>query len=237
VLDEYESHNLSTAFTAAVGLFRNLKVPLPFEKPDPSAPKTPLVINATSGAVGSFALRLATLNPNIETLIAIAGASSASSKELGAHVVLDYRSPTIAADLETALGGKKIEKILDCTNSPSSAKYLLPVLDAAKGRYTCTAGITPEQKVLMEHWGGRFEQIWVGSVHEDNPAGGKMFGAVMSRIFEDLIAQGILHGRPYQIVEGGLNGVKDALTKLRDRKSGNAKYVTRIADTDGLKVE
>jgi hypothetical protein len=28
-----------------------------------------------------------------------------------------------------------------------------------------------------------------------------------------------------------LNGVLDALVKLRDRKGGNAKFVTRIADT------
>jgi NADPH:quinone reductase len=212
-------------------------VPPPFERPDPSSPKTPLVINAASGAVGSFALSLATLNPNLEPIIGIAGANGAGVKELGAHVVLDYRSPTIAADLEAALGGKKIEHILDCTNSPSSAKYLLPVLDPVKGRYTCTAGITPDQKVLMEQWGGWYEQIWVGSVHEDKPAGGKLFGALMSRLFEDSIAQGKLHGRPYQIVEGGLHGVKDALIKLRDRKSGNAKYVTRIADTDGLKAK
>jgi NADPH:quinone reductase len=205
-------------------------LPLPFSRPDPSNP-VPLVINGASGAVGSFALKLASQNPTVTPIIAIAGANGASMKELGAHVVLDYRSPSIAEDLSAALGGKKIAHVLDCVNSLSSVKYLLPILDSVHGRYNCTAGITVEQKALLQQWGGWFEQIWVGSVHEDKPAGGKLFGSVMSKVFETLIAQGQLSGRPYEVVQGGLLGVKDALIKLRDRKGGNAKFVTRIADT------
>jgi NADPH:quinone reductase len=150
-----------TTYTAAVGLFRNLALPMPFARAD-TVEKTPLVVNGTGGAVGSFALKLATLNPAIEPIIAIAGANGASSKELGAHVVLDYRSPSIAADVQKAIGGegKNVTRILDCVNSERSLAYLLPVLDAKAGKYSCTTGITPPQKKVLEEWGGWFEQIW-----------------------------------------------------------------------------
>jgi NADPH2:quinone reductase len=222
-----------TANTAAVGLFRNLSLPLPFSRSD-TTPPTALIINGSGGAVGSFALKLAVLNPAISPIIAIASANGAASKELGAHVVLDYRSRTIAADVQAALGeGKKATRILDCVNSERSLAYLLPVLDK-QGKYTCTTGITPPQKKALEEWGGWFEQIWVGSVHEDKPAGGKMFGAVMSTVLEELIAQGKFKGHNYAVVKDGLNGVKDALIDLRDRKGGNDKFVVRIGDTPGL---
>jgi NADPH:quinone reductase len=71
-------------------------------------------------------------------------------------------------------------------------------------------------------------------VHEDKPAGGKLFGAVMSTIIEELISQGEFKGHNYEVVKEGLHGVKDALLNLRDRRGGNDKYVVRIADTPEL---
>jgi len=234
------------AFTAAVGLYRNLRLPMPFERTDDSAAteKSALVINGASGAVGTFALKMAKLNPSISPVVAIAGSNAEFVKSNGADVVLDYRSPTIARDLQTALDGKKISHVFDAANSVSSMGYLLPILDSNTGRYTCTtsvrAGISVksqekgEQQVLLEMWKGWWEQIWVGSIHEDNPAGGKMFGAITSRIIEMEMDSCRFKGHLYEVVEGGLNGALEALKKLRDRKNGNKKYVIRIADTEGL---
>lgn len=222
-----------SVYTAAVGLYRSLAVPLPFGRVDDSTPKTPLVINGASGAVGSFALKFAALNSSVYPIIAIAGANSATAKELGAHIILDYRSPTIAADLVKALEGKKVMNVFDCVPSVTSTQYLLPILDP-KGKYSSTTGIQPEQKELLQQWGGWFEQLWVGSVHDDKPAGGIVFGSIITRLVEGAVAQGKFSGLSYTIVKGGLNGVKDALIQLRDRKGGNEKFITRIADTEGL---
>jgi NADPH:quinone reductase len=224
--------NKTTAYTAAVGLYRNLALPLPFSRPD--LDPVPLIINGAAGAVGAYALQLAASNPSISPIIAIAGANGAYVKDLGATITLDYRSPNIAAELAEALKtAKNPDKVvaLDCVNTDASVKYLTSVLDPKKNRYTCTSGIVPSQKAVLEAWGGWFQQIWVGSIHEDNPAGGIMFGAAISMILETLIAQGKFKGQPYELVPGGLNGVKAALIQLRDRKGGNTKFVTRIADT------
>jgi NADPH:quinone reductase len=225
-------------FTAAVALYRNLKLPMPFERADEQSDteKIPLVINGAGSSVGAFALKLAKLNPTIGPIIVTAGSGASFAKELGADIVLDYRSSTIAEDLKKALDGKKLLHVMDASNSAQSISYLTSVVDR-KGRYTCTTGVkggiygTDEQQVLLEKWGGWWEQIWVGEVHDDKHAGGKWFGGIVSRMMETLIAEGKFQGHPYEIVEGGLNGVEAALIKLRDRKGGNTKYVTRIVDT------
>jgi NADPH2:quinone reductase len=231
-------------FTASVGLYRNLKLPFPFERSDEKSrpEKKALVINGASSAVGAFALKLARLNPSISPIIATAGSAKDYVKELGgADAIVDYRSPTIIQDLETALGGpgSKVGFVFDAANSEASVNYLTAIL-SPNGRYTCTQGVAggiygpSTQKPTLEKWGGYWEQIWVGSIHDDTTAGGIFFGGVMSRTIETLIFEGKFTGHPYEIVEGGLNGVEAALIKLRDRKAGNTKFVTRIADTKGI---
>jgi NADPH2:quinone reductase len=126
---------------------------------------------------------------------------------------------------------------MEASNSVQSITYLTSVLDAS-GRYTCVMGVqggiygTGDQQLLLENWGGWWEQIWVESVHDDKPAVGKWVGGIMSRMIETLLNKGKFHGHPYEIVEGGFNGVEAALVKLRDRKGGNTKFVTTIADTE-----
>jgi len=229
------------AFTASVGLYRNLNLPMPTGRSDDSSPQEtiPLIVNAASGAVGAFAIKLAKLNPRISPIIGIAGGSATFAKEIGCDVVVDYRSPDVAAQLKKALGGKKCRHVFDTNNSPTSVKYLTAVLES-DGYYTCVTGAPPGvglsdgQNEMLDALGVWHERIWVGSVHEDKMAGAQMFGAVMSKVFEWAIAEGALTGHPYELVEGGLDGVLGALIKLRDRKGGNSKYVYHIADTPGL---
>ena len=57
-----------TIFTAAVGLYRNLGLPAPWDRSDANAPDNStvaLVVNAASSAVGAFAIKLAKLNTRI----------------------------------------------------------------------------------------------------------------------------------------------------------------------------
>jgi len=244
--DEAATIPLAT-FTAAVGLYRNLRLPMPFERADAAAgvrDSHALVINGASGAVGSFATKLAKLSPGIGPVIAVAGASADLAKDNGADVVLDYRSPTVRRDIEKALAGKPLRYAFDAANTPTSLNYILPNMDPSVGRYACTtsvgAGISVkstekgEQQMILELWGGWWQQIWVGSIHDDEPPGGIMFGAVVSKVLEMELAAGNFRGHPYELVEGGLNGVLDALERLRDKKNGNKKYVVRIPDTPGI---
>jgi NADPH2:quinone reductase len=239
------------AFTAAVGLYRNLQLPVPWDRSDKRAPngdkKIPLVVNAASSAVGSFAIKLAKMNPRIGPVIAIAGVSSDFVKiELGVDVVLDYRSPTIGDDLREALHGLELNHVFDAANSLASVKYLSAVLNPhGGGRYTCTLPVGPSiydpegnAENFLRETGIWHEQIWVGDVFgvklekkRDGigvvqvPAKDKIegvwFGAVMSKVFEMGLADGVFSGHPYEVVEGGLEGVQGALEKLGEGNRGN----------------
>jgi NADPH:quinone reductase len=226
------------AYTAAVGLFRNLGLPMPFERSDSEAglEKVPLVINAAGGAVGAFAVKLAKLNSRISPIIGVASAGKSAdyASRIGCDFVVDRRSPDVAGEILKALGGKKMKHVFDAANSMESVKYILPIMAESGARYTMTAGgeTLDAQIAALKGANVWYERIWVGSIHEDKVPGSKIFGAVISRVFEWELADGRLKGHPYTVVGGGLQGVKDALIQLRDRKSGNEKFVARIADTN-----
>ena len=224
------------AYTAAVGLYRSLDLPMPAGRTDEAArlPSFPLIVNGASSAVGAYVVKLAKLNPRINPIIGIAGGSACFAKQIGCDIVIDYRSSDVTGQLQRALSGQKARHVFDATNSITSMKTILPVVESPAGRYVLTETVKEEEAALLAKFGVWGEQVWVGGVHDDKPAGGCMFGAIMSRIFEWIIAQGLLKGQPYTVVDGGLNGVLKALIELRDRKGGNAKFVTRISDTSGL---
>jgi NADPH:quinone reductase len=235
-------------FTAAVGLYRNLDMPAPWDRSDDKAAETekvPLVVNAASGAVGAFAIKLAKLNARIGPIIAIAGASADYVRTLGVDAIVDYRSNTVAEDIRKAANGVKIRHVFDAANTLSSTKYLTAVLERG-GKYTCTTpvgaskvtGSDGEMERILQAAGVHYEQIWCGDVYETKKPGGIVFGAAMSRAIEYALASGQLSGHPYEVTEHGLDGVLDVLLTLKDRamkKSGNAKFVARIADTPSLK--
>ena len=234
-----------TLFTAAVGLYRNLGIPAPWDRSDDkaaSAGKVPLVVNAASGAVGAFAIKLARMNARIGPLIAIAGSSADFVKSLGVDAIVDYRSESVAEDIKKAAAGIPIRHVFDAANSVTSVKYLTAVLERG-GRYTSTMPTGPnpvygddgQMDKILDAAGIWHEQIWVGEVHETKKAGGRLFGAMISRVVEGAMAEGSFNGHPYKKVSGGLNGVQTALEELRDRKTGgNAKFVTRIDETEGI---
>ena len=244
--DEEASTFPLAIYTAAVGLYRNLDIPAPWARSDDHAPrggKVALVVNAGSSSVGAFAIKLAKLNPNISPIIATSGSSTEFVESLGVDAIVDYRSKTAAEDIKKAAGGVPIKYALDASNSATSVKYLTEVL-SKDGRYTSTTPVKANpvtggdgaQERMLQAAGVWYEQIWVGDVHGTGKAGGVDFGGVMSRIIEDAIFAGNLTGHPYEVVENGLDGLHDALVELKERKrGGNAKFVTRIADTPSLK--
>lgn len=242
------------AFTAAVGLYRNLQLPAPWDRSDEHTAgeqSIPLIVNAASTAVGSFAIKLARMNPRIKPIIAIAGASGDFvHKELGVDMVLDYRSSSIAEELQKALGGLAVNHAFDAVNSLKSVKYLTAVLKPGTGRYTCTTPITGDAEKLLQENGLWYERIYVGDVlgsklvklesgvfgqeADTEKATGIWFGSLMSRVFELGLEEGTFSGHPHELVKGGLEGVEAALRKLAEGDRGNAKFVTRIADTRGV---
>ncbi|RMY12650.1 hypothetical protein D0867_07692 [Hortaea werneckii] len=220
-------------FTAAL--------PAPWDRSDARVGRseTPLVVNGAESAVGSFAIKLAKLNPLVGPIIATAGSSVEHVQSLRVDAIVNYRSETIAEDVKTAAGGLPINHFFDAANSAASIKYACDMLQPNTGRYTSTLPVAPhpyyDPAGMMEKE-LKAINIWVGDVHDGKKAGGSTFGAAMSKVIERALADGTLSGHPYQVAENGLEGIGAALVELRVReKGGNRKFVTRIADTPAQK--
>ena len=248
------------AFTAAIGVYQHLELPLPWERRDAHAPtagqKTPLIVNGAASAVGAFAVKFAKMNPSISPIIGTAspGASTEFAKSVGCDYVVDYRASVeeVTGELKKALGGAECHRVFDASNNLKSVQYLTACLSPlAKGssvenRFSSTlpvsvgpSGTSPYPNMadiedLLKRAGCWAEQIWVGSVHEDKIEGARMFGAIASKIMEIGLAERSFSGQPYEVVPNGLEGVYGGLVKLRDRKGGNTKLVYRIGETPGL---
>ena len=144
-------------FTAAVGLYRNLDIPAPWDRSDDKAASTgkvALVVNAGSSSVGAFAIKLAKLNPRIGPIIATAGASADYVRSLGVDAVVDYHSENVAEEIRKAANGAPIRYVFDAANTLPSTKYLTAVMEK-DGHYTCTDSIFRKQDLQPGRSDGR----------------------------------------------------------------------------------
>jgi hypothetical protein len=79
----------------------------------------------------------------------------------------------------------------------------------------------------------------VGSVQGDLTYGADEpndheFGFAWYRMFALGLKEGWFSGHPYEVMPGGLNGVEQALKKLKEGKASAVKYVFRISETPGI---
>lgn len=128
------------AYTAPVGLYRNLH---PWDRGGSRAPqgKVPLIVNGAGSAVGSYALKLASMNSLIGPVVATTGSSADYLYVKTLHpeaIIVDYKSPTMKEDLGAALGNTHVSHVFDTANSLNSIQYLSSVMEVGS-YYTCTS--------------------------------------------------------------------------------------------------
>jgi NADPH2:quinone reductase len=223
--------------TAALGLYQRLELPLPFR---PATSEIPLLIYGGSSAVGAFAIKLAKQS-NIHPIIAIAGKSSDFVEKLidrsKGDTIVDYRKgdDAVVEGIKQALGGEKLLHAYDATAEDPTGMNISKVL----GENGIVTAVLPNVKVAD---GVDLRQTMVGSVHQPEPAptgaafkeralGDAEFGSIFFPLFTRGLAHGWFTPHPYEVVPGGLEGVKTALDNLAAGKASAVKYVLRIADT------
>ena len=228
--------------TAALGLYQNLELPVPWLA---AREETPLIVYGGASTVGSFAIKLASLS-NIHPIIAVAGKGIPQVKALldpsKGDKVIDYKAAGsnegIVSALNDALGGKNVQYAFDAISEHDSYVNIGHVLDPSTGRITV---VLPWKEYVMPIPVQPIKTM-VGTVHSDGHGlrkqagklGDKEFGAVFYRFFGRGLAEGWFSGHPHKIVEGGLEGLAGALNDLMNGKVSGFKYVVRIADTPGL---
>jgi NADPH:quinone reductase len=216
------------AMTAAVGLYLRLGLPQPFT---PAKRPMPLVVYGAASAVGAYAVKLAK-RAGIHPLICIAGrgipfVETLIDKSKG-DVIIDYQKgdEAVVEGIKAAVpSGEKLMYAFDAVSGNGSSPNICKVLLTEGGKITNVLAF--EGTVL-----NGVEQSWthVGSVHENDSD----FGFVWFRMFGRSLQEGWFRGHPQEVVPGGLGGIQQALTNLKEGKASAVKYVFRIADTDGV---
>ncbi|KAJ5452509.1 Polyketide synthase enoylreductase [Penicillium cf. griseofulvum] len=223
------------AMTAALGLYQQLKLPLPWT---PADKPTPLIVYGGASAVGAFAIKFAQLS-NIHPIIAVAGkgapfVETLINREKG-DTIVDYREgyDVIYSGIRAASKGVPIQHAYDAVSEKGSYDNLGAILDKP-GKITVVLPAefqTPQEQITIH-------RTMVGSVHmppaEGQTLGDKEFGAALFQFIGRGLAQGWFSGHPYEVRKGGLGGLEGALKDLEAGKASAVKYVIKIADTEGI---
>jgi NADPH2:quinone reductase len=233
------------SFTAAIALYHNLDLPLPWK---PSTAKLPLLIYGGGSAIGMFAIKLA-LKSNLHPLIVVAGKSLNivepmldSSK---GDTVVDYRAgpDAVVQKVQKALAKLDVGPPLHAfdTISEKGSFQTLAKLVAPNGHITV---VLPEGDYTSIQKSIQTSLTYVGVVHTEGPDPSKLkgirhvavgdakdMGFIFSRYFGRGLQEGWLSGHPHELIPHGLNGLPVALCNLRDGKASAVKYVIRPGET------
>ncbi|GME27594.1 alcohol dehydrogenase-like protein [Neofusicoccum parvum] len=226
------------ALTAVVGNYVRLSLPEPWH-PVPSGEKLPFLVYGAATAVGAYAIKLARLS-NIHPIIAVAGngipyVETLLDKTQG-DAVVDYRAgPTqLVADIKSALSNSgttlPLRHAFDAVSEKGSHTAVVAVL-APDARVT---NVLPIERFAPPGFAypatyRATEWSMVGDVHGPQ----KEVGFVYFRWIFRKIAEGAFSAHPHQVVPGGLAGVAEGLTNLREGRASAVKYVFRIGETEG----
>ncbi|KAJ7824801.1 alcohol dehydrogenase-like protein [Mycena olivaceomarginata] len=192
------------ALTAVIGNYVRLSLPEPWH-PVPSGEKLPFLVYGAASAVGAYAIKLARLS-NIHPIIAVAGKG------------IPY--------VETLLDKSQGDAVIDYREGDEK---LVAGIKAALQNSGTTAPLRHAFNAVSEK--GSHANV-VAVLAPDALVTNEIGFAYFRWIFRK-IAQGEFKPHPHEVMPGGLAGVSEVLTRLRDGKASAVKYVFRIGDTEG----
>ncbi|OAG08583.1 GroES-like protein, partial [Paraphaeosphaeria sporulosa] len=227
--------------TAALALFVDLKLPLPFIQEtlpvESLMRREPLLIYGVTSACGAFAAKLARLS-GVGPIIGVAGRAEEFAKTLVDYVV-DYRNgeDRLVASIEEILKKEglpaKLPKVFDAISENGSLEATLRIIDPDIG---VVSTLLPPKLFAKDKEAYRYPK----AVTAINTAAPKLFnvhkefGYVWSRYTSWLLQEQRLVGHPFEVVPGGLHGVLTGLRKLYEGKASAVKFVYRIGETGDL---
>ncbi|KAH8797746.1 chaperonin 10-like protein [Xylogone sp. PMI_703] len=235
--------------TAAAGLFLRLRLPQPWI--GLGKEKVPLVVYGAGSAVGAFAVQLAKAS-GIGPIICVAGQSRSYVETLidveHGDSIIDYRQgderliKEIREALRDAGAGDTAKYVFDAISEGSSFRNVAQFVGDGS-RVTCVhppegygqyLGFKDKERQFAEAGfsypdGVEQSNTLAGNIALENPS----FGLVMSRYFTWVLQKQLLKGHPYQVVPGGLAGVREGLQWLVDGKASATKFIFRVTETTG----
>ncbi|KAJ6125614.1 chaperonin 10-like protein [Penicillium samsonianum] len=198
--------------TACAGLYREdyLGLPLPAATDVKPAGQTILVWGGAS-SVGVTAIQLAVAS-GLTVLTTASAANHDLVKSLGAHSVIDYRSPSIVEDVVNALANTNFVGVYDAISEDVSFSAISAILDELNTTVK-VASVMPCNK-STERFAPKY--VIAYSIIEDPHHG--IGEWVWSKYVPQALANGSLQSKPDPFVVG--NGLKDIQHGLDVQKKG-----------------
>ena len=144
--------------------------------------------------------------------------------------VVDYRNgdEAIAEAIKAALNGRSVKLGLDAISTTSSERILGKVLNPVSGtaKIATVLPINPADDVEGITRSFTMSTLVFGDAKQANVGtnANRWLGATMAKLIEMAIKDGSLKGHPYEIVEGGINGIETGLLRLQ-KGSSTVKFV------------
>ncbi|KAK5993713.1 Trans-enoyl reductase fsr4 [Cladobotryum mycophilum] len=228
------------ALTAAIGLFHKLELPSPWQVKDEDT-NIPLVIYGASTSVGAFAIKLASAS-KIHPIIAVGSSTSkfVTDEYLDpskGDALVDYtahKSPeALVSAIKEAItkagvpDGRVYHAFDSVSEHGSYDKILSNVLAGAedKSKRSLVATVLPQEGKNIN--GVEADMTSVGWSHSGGFAG-TTFSNIWSALFGRGLQQGWFKPHPHEIIPGGLDGLEEALKKLKDGKVRAKKLVGKF---------
>ena len=225
--------------TAAVGLFTQLGLPEPWVRSGLAREdcKGGVAVYGAASAVGAFVVKLL-MKADLHPIICVAGngiefVEGLMDRGKGDSIV-DYRKgeEAIVQGLRDGVTkGKTLKYAYDAVSDHGSYGYLCQVLDTKAPGGSHLTTVLPGKKYEGIPEGVKLTGTMVGSVHQpDNHD----FGYAWFRLFGQGMKEGWFTAHPHEVVQGGLAGVGEGLSRLQTGKVSAKKMVFRVAETEGV---
>lgn len=225
------------AVTAALGLFSNLGLPEPWVSTNQTRTRVReggIIVYGAASAVGAFAIKLL-VHADIHPIICVAGKGISFVETLidtaKGDTIIDYRegSDAVIRGLAAAVpAGQTCAYAYDAVSDQQSTANIAKVLDPhGQINLLWPLGEYPSLPPSIQQ-----ARSNVAAAHENEKD--REFAYAWCRLFSYGLQQGWLTGHPYEVCEGGLQGVEIGLRKLMNGEASAVKYVFRVADTPGL---
>ncbi|TRM66784.1 chaperonin 10-like protein [Schizophyllum amplum] len=233
--------NLVTAFYT---LFNQCGLPRPAEFPvrtPPAKAALPILVYGAGSSSGQYTVQLLRAAGYTNVLATASAHNHAALREMGAKHVFDYRSKTMAEEIEQAVGGK-VALVVDCISTETTLEavgkvlapdgaiaLLLPVKDGSQLRGAPAEGMYFE---VPDHMKGYLpegvKKLLVRTFLYQNDE--YLKENLMPKILPQLLEKGIIHANPVRLMaEGTLKErIEVAMDLLRNNKVSREKLVVKI---------
>ncbi|KLU92561.1 hypothetical protein MAPG_11506 [Magnaporthiopsis poae ATCC 64411] len=198
-----------------------LELALPAAGIAPNSRGETVVVWAGSSSVGSNAVQLAVAS-GYEVFTTASPRNFDFCKSLGASQVFDYASPNAAADIATALHGKRLAGVAAIYESSIAPIYEMLTTAGVAGSKRVAAAMPLGDKPVPE--GVTVKAVFGGTIKDNHVA-----AAVFNEFLPKALAEGSYLTRPSPLVVGnGLETLQDALNKCKNDKISAQKLVVTL---------